>query len=260
MLVTEDLIARLERSDAAWLAQSVTAAAGDVLHLRSGVAAFCGPGDVLTQAVAVGLDGPLEESDWLQITAHYSGRCERFEFKLSPIADAEVVRKIALHAVDVSEFESLLVQPLSNSVGRMDSRIEEIPREKRPDYVRESAPWFYSGGDMPPGLVETISAASQIPIGRSFCIRDEGQIVAGASLTIQDGIAWLHGGVVHPEHRRKGYHRALIAHRLAVAYRLGAEVAAQGAAPGSQSQLNAQANGFSVAYTRPSFFIVPELA
>lgn len=257
MRITQDLIRRIERSEAQLLARSARAAGGEVLEFGTGVAAFCGPGDVLTQTAAIGIDGQLSDNEWVQLWNHYADRCDKFEFKLSPMAAVEVAHKVAEHAAGLSEFETFLVQEITADSGKLDERVFEVPVEERRAYVELTAPWFYPGETMPPGLIDTISGALQNPQVKVFAIRFAGEIIAGASLNVQDGIAWLSGGVVRPNCRHQGNHRALIAHRLAVAYEAGAEFAAQGAHPGSQSQLNAQSNGFSVAFTRPSLLVRP---
>lgn len=257
MRITEDLIRRIERSEAQLLARSARTTGGDVLEFGTGVAAFCGPGDVLTQTAAIGIDGQLSDEEWAQLWGHYAGRCEKFEFKLSPMAAVEVAHKVAEHAAGLSEFETFLVQEITSETGRLDDRIVEVPVDERRAYVELTAPWFYPGETMPPGLIDTIAGALQNPQTRVYAIRFGGEIIAGASLSVQDGIAWLSGGVVRPNCRMQGNHRALIAHRLAVAHAQGAEFACQGAHPGSQSQLNAQSNGFSVAFTRPSLLVRP---
>jgi hypothetical protein len=70
-----------------------------------------------------------------------------------------------------------------------------------------------------------------------------------ASLRIDDRIAFLSGAATLPPRRQRGVQRELRA-RLATAAAAGCEIAAVTTEPGSQSQRNAMAHGFELAYSR----------
>ena len=65
-----------------------------------------------------------------------------------------------------------------------------------------------------------------------------------------DGVCILAGATTVPEARKRGAQNALLAARLRYAQEQGCSLAMVCALPGSQSQKNAQKNGFNVAYTR----------
>lgn len=69
-------------------------------------------------------------------------------------------------------------------------------------------------------------------------------------LLIYEDACILAGASTIPEGRRQGAQNALLHARLAHAAELGCTIAIMGASPGSQSQKNAQRNGFQIAYTR----------
>ena len=73
---------------------------------------------------------------------------------------------------------------------------------------------------------------------------------AAATLCIHDGVALLGGAATVPEMRRKGLQTALIAARIRYAFEHGCDLLMMAAEPGSNSQRNAERNGFRVAYTR----------
>ena len=58
------------------------------------------------------------------------------------------------------------------------------------------------------------------------------------------------GATTLPEARNRGAQNALLAARLRFAQESGCTLAMMCALPGSQSQKNAQKNGFNIAYTR----------
>lgn len=62
--------------------------------------------------------------------------------------------------------------------------------------------------------------------------------------------ALLAGASTVPEARNRGCQNALLSARLELATNNGCTLAMMAASPGSQSQKNAQKNGFNIAYTR----------
>ena len=69
-------------------------------------------------------------------------------------------------------------------------------------------------------------------------------------LYIYDDAAVLAGASTIPEARRQGAQTALLNTRLRFAKSRNCQIAIMGASPGSQSQRNAETNGFHIAYTR----------
>ena len=82
-----------------------------------------------------------------------------------------------------------------------------------------------------------------------------GAPIATGMLFIYDEICILAGASTIPEGRNKGAQNALLAGRLRFAAERGCSLAIMVAAPGSQSQKNAQKNGFNMAYTRTKWHL-----
>jgi hypothetical protein len=74
--------------------------------------------------------------------------------------------------------------------------------------------------------------------------------IATGSLFIHNDVAMLAGASTVPEARNRGAQNALLDARLKFAAEKGCSLAVMAASPGSQSQINAQKNGFQIAYTR----------
>jgi hypothetical protein len=72
----------------------------------------------------------------------------------------------------------------------------------------------------------------------------------GQSCTRKAGAKWIELAGAIPESRNLGAQNALLDARLRYAAASGCTLAIMGAAPGSQSQRNAEKNGFRIAYTR----------
>jgi hypothetical protein len=79
--------------------------------------------------------------------------------------------------------------------------------------------------------------------------------IATGMLFIYDDVCLLAGASTVPEGRNQGAQNALLAARLSFAVQNGCKLAIMGTSPGSQSQKNAQNNGFNVAYTRTKWHL-----
>ena len=105
-----------------------------------------------------------------------------------------------------------------------------------------------------PELVEFLRGIGQISArtsgGRPMIAEIDGKPVAAAGFQIYDDVCILSGASTLPEARRQGAQNALLAARLRFGAENGCRLAMIGALPGSQSQKNAQKNGFNIAYTR----------
>lgn len=76
----------------------------------------------------------------------------------------------------------------------------------------------------------------------------EGQPCALAVLYVQNGLGYLAWGYTHPEYRRQGFHAALVARRLELAFELGCQCAFTVTDPYTQSARDLQRAGFQLAY------------
>lgn len=83
-----------------------------------------------------------------------------------------------------------------------------------------------------------------------FLVEVDGRAIAAGGLAMSDGVALLAGASTVPEARRRGAQRALLEARLRYAAEHGCDIAMMGASPGSESQRNAERQGFRIAYTR----------
>lgn len=256
MFVTEELIRRIERSEAERVRVSAEAFGGAVLPIGGGVAANCGEGNVMTQVVGVASGIDLGEADFELILSHYHTRT-RFEFKLSVLSPMKLREWVVRRAIGIPEFETILVRSLSYcEAAPPQIDIRRVPAADADAYGRRAAFRFYQDKP-PPDLAEVVAAMARAEGTNAFEVFVEGVPVASCSLGLADGIAWLGGGAVHPAYRGRGLHKAMQAYRMSLAKDMGCELICQGALPGSISHVNAQKNGFGVVFTRPTFWITP---
>jgi hypothetical protein len=105
-----------------------------------------------------------------------------------------------------------------------------------------------------PELAEFVQQMGVISLARPgslcFLAEFEGQPGATGALCIHEGVALFAGASTIPELRRRGLQGALLEERMRYAFENGCDLAMMVAEAGSNSQRNAERQGFRVAYTR----------
>ncbi|GAB7531141.1 hypothetical protein PS3A_35530 [Pseudomonas sp. 3A(2025)] len=84
-----------------------------------------------------------------------------------------------------------------------------------------------------------------------YVIKEAGEVVAGAVMFLaSNGIAYLGTAATRKADRGRGYHGALIAHRIEQARKLGCRAVAATALANSQSRRNLQRAGLKISHTQ----------
>lgn len=91
---------------------------------------------------------------------------------------------------------------------------------------------------------------------RPFIAKLNGKAIATGALYVYDDVAILAGASTVPAARRRGAQTALLDARMRYAAAQNCKLAMMCALPGSQSQRNAEKNGFRIAYTRTKWQLV----
>ena len=89
-----------------------------------------------------------------------------------------------------------------------------------------------------------------VPGFRGYLARVDGDVVGGAALRLDDGVAQFSGAATLPAFRRRGVQTALLRARLTDASRAGCDVGVVVTQPASRSQQNVQREGFALLYAR----------
>jgi GNAT superfamily N-acetyltransferase len=246
------LAQRLERAEASANAQLVEARArlfpecqAQWIEVAGAYAMFDGEESFLTQTFGLGLFDKVTAADLDTLEAFFKERQAPVYHEISPLADPALLPLLTERGY----------QPLSPNSGsslgngRLKTRPIEAGEEKI--WARTSARgWNSEHPDMLDFMLEfgQISAQSQKSV--SFLAELDGEPIATGSLFMHEGVALLAGASTVPEGRRQGAQQVLLEARLQYAADQGCTIAMMGAAPGSQSQRNAEKQGFRIAYTR----------
>jgi len=263
MELTIDLARELELAEAGTAVRCVESAksegSGDgfaVERIADGFAVHCGPDSPVTQAVGLGLHGPVSDEEFDRLEAFYFSRREAVRVETCPIADATLMKHYNQRGYHVSEFSNVMVR----SAGE-DAKAELPPgmeirvaaNDQLDSWAETVSEGFGEGRPRSPEIVSIMRTFAQVP-GTECCLASiDGRVVGGATLAVRGRIAGLFGASTLPEFRKRGVQTALLRWRLHRASELGCALAMSIALPGSISQRNMSRVGFQTLYTRVKF-------
>jgi len=229
-------------------------------EIAGGVAVFAGVDSPITQAIGVGLHGPVNGAEVDALGDFFHSRRAPAAIELCPLVDISLYEKFAARNYHLLELTDVLI--LDDLAGaRMPGTVSAgvTVRAATPD---ESKLW-----------TQTVAAgfAEQYPVtqmmldvmegfyGRRdacfFLAFLNGIVAGGGGVFAGQGVGGLFGASTLPAFRRRGVQSALLAVRLAWARDKGCDLAVSFARPGSSSHRNIERNGFRVAYTRTKLIL-----
>jgi GNAT superfamily N-acetyltransferase len=245
------LARRLEAAEAANARGCSSRDGSAILELAGGVAIFVGAGSPLTQAVGIGLNGPVSEDEIACLEEFFRSRGARVSIDLCPLVQSSLLEALGSRGYRATEFNNVLIKPLAGT------RIVLTPR------VRQALPgetdlWSHTVGR---GFFEQPQLTSdEMDVGRAIfampealcylAVAGSGEPAGGGAAAIRAGLLTLFADSIIPTFRRQGLHAELIAARLNEAMARGCDLATASTLPGSTSQRNYERLGFQVAYTK----------
>ena len=218
-------------------------------------------------AVAVfdGIDAPTTQSFGLGIfeplTAGALERVEQFFFDRNTTTMHEVCPLAGVAALDLLCERGYRPIEISNVMYRgvekpTVSHASDIHvRVVRPDEAQlwgniSARGWTHEH----PELQEFVEQMGILSVAREnspcFLAEIDGNPGAAGAMCIHKGVALFAGAATVPELRRRGLQAALLQARMSHAFEQGCDLAMMVAEAGSNSQRNAEREGFRVAYTR----------
>jgi GNAT superfamily N-acetyltransferase len=231
------------------------------IQVGGACAMFDGADSPLTQTFGLGLEEPVSSADMETIEHFFEERGAPVFHEVSPLADPTVLAQLNQRGYQPIEFTSVLFMPIHPETipGRYGSAALKVRLVR----AGEDLIWSQTaakGWSHYPGLDAFMATIGQISVNRTdtqlFLAELEGQPVATGGLNFHGGVALLAGASTVPEARRQGAQSALLSERLRYAAQQGCDIAMMGAQPGSDSQRNAERQGFRIAYTRVKWQLV----
>lgn len=131
---------------------------------------------------------------------------------------------------------------------RHQVEIEEVTSQTLPAFAELHGSGFRAS---PAQRVLNLASFQDSAAMKVYVIREAGQVVAGALMYLaSNGVAYLGTACTRREARGRGYHAALIAHRIERAREHGSLFVAATALANSQSRRNLQRAGLSVSHAQ----------
>ncbi len=264
MIFTDKTLSqKLERTEARTNADFVEArkvlfpeSSAEWIEVAGTYAMFDGIESPLTQTFGLGIFDEITNEHLDEIEAFFHKHNAPVFHEVSPMTDASLLGLLNERGYQPIELTSVMFRILDAE--------DEISLPRNPKIQtriicsEEIDIWAKTtsngwGAEMPEfaDLMTEFCTVGANSKGSSPFIAELGGVpVATGSMSIYDDAAMLAGASTIPEFRRQGAQNALLAARLNYAKEKGCKIAMMGALPGSQSQRNAEKNGFRIAYTR----------
>ncbi len=222
-----------------------------ILEVAGGVAVFAGSESPTTEAIAIGLNGPVSPAEIDRLEAFFRSRGARVSIDLSPLADPGLLEQLGSRGYRVAEFNNVVSRRLVGTEFVPAQHVKRIQPE-------ETELWSHTVGR---GFFEQPELSEQeMDVGRAVCLMpgahcylawaENGEACAGGAMAVHQRLAILFADSTMVPYRRRGLQRGLIAARLEEAFAQSCDLAAATVAPGSASQRNYERAGFQVAYTK----------
>ncbi len=222
-----------------------------VLEIAGGCAIFLGAESPLTQAVGIGLNGPVGPQMIGEIESFFRSRGARVSLDLCPLADPGLLPILAARGYHLTEFSNVLVKRLAGTPEASTPRVRRVAADACDLWSRTVGRGYFDGPELTEQEMDVGRAIFAMPGALCYLAADEsGRPVAGAAAAVYQGLIVLFADSTTASSRRCGFQRELIAARLNEGISWGCDVATASTQPGSASQRNYERMGFEVVYTR----------
>lgn len=255
------LARRIEAADAAGgaecartLARMCPELGATSMSVAGGQAVFTGSDSPVTQALGMGMDGPVTSDEFDRMEDFFSSRSAAVNIELCPLADASLVKLLAARGYRLVELSNTLARRIdgheAKAAGAETVHVREPNPDEVDDWARMIAGGFVEEADPPRQIVDLVASGLQIAGATCHAAELDGQLAGGGTVLVDRGVAALVGQSTAPHLRKKGVQAALIRAGLATAAKAGCDLAVTCTLSGSVSQRNFERQGFRVVYTR----------
>ena len=239
------LARRLEDADAAVNAR-FAGQVEDAAAVAGGMAVFCGVNSPLTQAIAVGMGGYVEETEIDRMEEFFRARGSGISIDLCPYAQGFFVESLSSRGYRIAEFTNKLIRPVISIEPATGPPVRINADESL--WSRTLARGFFERDEI--SALELRIFEMMFRGSTALISEIDGQPAGGGAFAVHDGIALFFSDATVTAARGKGVQPAVIQARLALAAEQGCDLAMASTTPGSISQRNYERLGFQVVYTR----------
>ncbi len=222
-------------------------------ELAGALLTYDGPDAPTTQSFGLGLAESLTPAILDEAETFFFSRGVAAYHEICPLAGPAALQLLCARGYAPVEVSNVLYRTLDLSAPRPigNIHIRVVGRGEADLWTSVSTRgWTHDH----PELEDFLREFGAILVAREgspcFLAELDGKPGAAANLVIHRGVALLAGAATVPEFRRRGLQAALLEARLRFAHENNCDLAMMVAEAGSNSQRNAERQGFHVAYTR----------
>lgn len=223
-------------------------------EIAGGIAVYAGVDSPVTQALGLGLTGPVDDSELDRLENFYRSRASATAIELCPFAGIPLYEALAKREFRLLEVSNVLFREL-NATDKFPQPPDGVTvREAGPDdeyvFTQTVAQGFAELSPITDSLLDCMRGFYRSVGHHAFIAFVDGTAAGGASAFAFDGVAGMFGASTLPQFRGRGVQSALLAVRMRWAAKHGCDLAKGITLPGSTSHRNHERLGFRVAYTR----------
>jgi GNAT superfamily N-acetyltransferase len=206
-----------------------------------------------TQSFGLGLFADLSPSVLDEAAAFFFGRGSAAMHEICPLVGPPALQLLCNRGYRPIEVSNVLFQPIENLSPRAESQVQVrmVGRTEAAVWAEVSARgWAHEHPELEPFVRELGEVIVNREGSACFLAEFDGEPGAAGALFLHEGVALLAGAATVPALRRRGLQGALLEARLRYAHDHGCDLCMMVTEAGSNSQRNAERQGFRVAYTR----------
>jgi len=228
-------------------------------EIAGGIAAFAGKDSPLTQAIGVGMNGPVSDAELDSLEEFFRSRGAATAMEICPLVDMSLYQALAKRGYHLAEVSNVLVRELGVAQPASDASVKSKLNGalvRRADcsqaqlWALTVAQGFAEHFPVTPSILDVMMGFFHREDAACFLAFINGELAGGGAVAGHRKVGGLFGASTLPAFRRRGVQTALLAARLAWAVEHGCDLAVSIALPGSISHRNIERFGFRVAYTR----------
>ena len=217
---------------------------------------FDGTSSPLTQTFGLGMFDPVGGKELDTIEAFFKRHGAAVFHEVSPLAEGSLIGLLGERGYRPLEMTSIMVraiEPVTSPDQKPDRAVStRLIEPGEADLWAKTAAegWSTEGEGLGEFMLDLGRITANTQGGFPFLAELAGRPISAGMLYVFHDVALLGGASTGAAGRRQGGQTALLEARLRFAAEKGCRFAMMGALPGSQSQRNAEKNGFQIAYTR----------
>jgi len=247
------LARRLEAAESANARECTTASDGtpaETLNVAGGCAVFAGVDSPLTQAVGLGLAGPVSAAEFTLMEGFFRSRGAAVRVDVCPLAHSSLLELLGAGNYRATEFNNVLAKQLAGTEILMTPRVRRTMLDERELWSHTVGRGFFETDELTDAEMNVGRAIFGMPAALCYLAVEEAEPVGAAAAAVREGLMTMFADSTLKRRRARGLHLEMIAARLGEGLAAGCDLACASTLPGSGSQRNYERMGFFVAYTK----------